>query len=41
MKKALALATAVCALACAGFAFAGLAANKTVSIKATASHRRP
>lgn len=35
MKKALALATAACALACAGFAFAGLAANKTVSIKAT------
>ena len=35
MKKALAIATAVCALAGAGFAFAGLAANKTVSIKAT------
>ena len=35
MKKALALATAACALAAAGFAFAGLAANKTVSIKAT------
>ena len=36
MKKALALATAACALAAAGFAFAGLAANKTVSIKSTA-----
>jgi len=36
MKKALALATAVCALSGAGFAFAGLAANKTVSIKSTA-----
>ncbi len=35
MKKALALATAACALATAGFAFAGLAANKTVSIKST------
>ena len=35
MKKALAIATAACALAGAGFAFAGLAANKTVSIKAT------
>ena len=34
MKKALAIATATCALAAAGFAFAGLAANKTVSIKA-------
>jgi plastocyanin len=36
MKKALALATAAGALAVAGFAFAGLAANKTVSIKSTA-----
>ena len=36
MKKALALATAACALGAAGFAFAGLAANKTVSIKSTA-----
>ncbi|HKB20478.1 MAG TPA: cupredoxin domain-containing protein [Gaiellaceae bacterium] len=36
MKKALALATAACALAAAGFAFAGLAANKTVLIKSTA-----
>ena len=35
MKKALALATAACALACAGFAFAGLAANKTVNIRST------
>ena len=35
MKKALALATAACALAAAGFAFAGLAANKTVNIKST------
>ena len=35
MKKALALATAACALAGAGFAFAGLAANKTVNIKST------
>jgi plastocyanin len=35
MKKALALATAACALSAAGFAFAGLAANKTVSIKST------
>ena len=35
MKKAVAIATATCALAAAGFAFAGLAANKTVSIKAT------
>jgi plastocyanin len=36
MKKALALATAACALAVAGFAFAGLAANKTVNITSTA-----
>jgi plastocyanin len=36
MKKALAIATAACALAGAGFAFAGLTANKTVSIKSTA-----
>jgi plastocyanin len=36
MKKALALATAACALAGAGFAVAGLTANKTVSIKSTA-----
>lgn len=36
MKKALALATAACALAVAGFAFAGLTANKTVLIKSTA-----
>ena len=36
MKKALALATAACALAGAGFAVAGLSANKTVSIKSTA-----
>jgi plastocyanin len=36
MKKALALATAVCALAGAGFAVAGLTASKTVSIKSTA-----
>jgi plastocyanin len=35
MKKALAIATAACALAGAGFAFAGLTANKTVSIKST------
>ena len=35
MKKALALATAACALAGAGFAFAGLAANKTVNIRST------
>jgi plastocyanin len=36
MKKALALATAACALAGAGFAVAGLTANKTVSITSTA-----
>jgi plastocyanin len=36
MKKALALATAACALAGAGFAVAGLTASKTVSIKSTA-----
>jgi len=36
MKKALAVATAACALAVAGFAFAGLAANKTVNITSTA-----
>jgi plastocyanin len=36
MKKALALATAACALGVAGFAFAGLAANKTVNITSTA-----
>jgi plastocyanin len=36
MKKALLLATAACALAGAGFAFAGLAANKTVNITSTA-----
>jgi hypothetical protein len=36
MKKALALATAACALAGAGFAFAGLTANKTVNIRSTA-----
>jgi plastocyanin len=36
MKKALAIATAACALAGAGFAFAGLAANKTVNITSTA-----
>ncbi len=36
MKKALALATAACALGAAGFAFAGLAANKTVNITSTA-----
>jgi plastocyanin len=36
MKKALAIATAACALAGAGFAFAGLTAGKTVSIKSTA-----
>ena len=36
MKKALAIATAACALAAAGFAFAGLTAGKTVSIKSTA-----
>jgi len=36
MKKALALATAACALAGAGFAVAGLTANKTVLIKSTA-----
>src|SRR5262245_36690429 len=35
MKKALALATAACALAGAGFALAGLTANKTVLIKST------
>jgi plastocyanin len=33
MKKALALGTAACALAVAGFAFAGVTANKTVSIR--------
>lgn len=36
MKKALALGTVACALAAAGFAFAGLAANKTVNITSTA-----
>ena len=36
MKKVLAIATAVCALAGAGFALAGLTAGKTVSIKSTA-----
>lgn len=36
MKKALAIATAACALAGAGFAFAGLTAGKTVSIRSTA-----
>jgi plastocyanin len=36
MKKALALTTAACALAAAGFAFAGITAGKTVSIKSTA-----
>jgi plastocyanin len=36
MKKALALGTVACALAVAGFAFAGLAANKTVNITSTA-----
>ncbi len=36
MKKALLLATAACALAGAGFAVAGLTANKTVLIKSTA-----
>ena len=35
MKKALAIATAACALAAAGFAVAGLTAGKTVSIKST------
>lgn len=35
MKKALALATAVCALAGAGFAVAGLTASKTVNIRPT------
>jgi plastocyanin len=35
MKKALAIATAACALAGAGFAVAGLTAGKTVSIKST------
>jgi len=35
MKKVLAIATAVCALAGAGFALAGLTAGKTVSIKST------
>jgi plastocyanin len=35
MKKALAIATAVCALAGAGFAVAGLTATKTVNIRAT------
>ena len=35
MKKALSIATAACALACAGFAFAGLTASKTVNIRAT------
>jgi plastocyanin len=36
MKKALALGTVACALSVAGFAFAGLAANKTVNITSTA-----
>ena len=36
MKKVLAIATAVCALAGAGFALAGLTAGKTVNIKSTA-----
>ena len=36
MKKVLALTTAACALAAAGFAFAGITAGKTVSIKSTA-----
>ena len=36
MKKALAIGTAACALAAAGFAFAGIAANKTVNITSTA-----
>jgi plastocyanin len=36
MKKVLAIATAVCALAGAGFALAGLTAGKTVQIKSTA-----
>jgi plastocyanin len=35
MKKALAIATAACALAGAGFAVAGLTATKTVNIRAT------
>jgi plastocyanin len=35
MKKVLAITTAACALAAAGFAFAGLTAGKTVSIKST------
>src|SRR5437764_7457879 len=35
MKRALAFATAVCALAGAGFAVAGLTATKTVNIKST------
>src|SRR5919201_5899849 len=36
MKRALAFATAVCALAGAGFAVAGLTATKTVNITSTA-----
>jgi plastocyanin len=35
MKKALTIATAVCALAGAGFAVASISATKTVNIKST------